>query len=198
MLARDAAQVNLLSEGRLELGLGAGYVPEEFEAAELPFPSARSRVDGLERLTTYLKEYLPDVPVMGAGNGDRLLTMAAGKADIVGLMGYPGRAGSDDPLAERTALIRGAAGTRFPDLELSLMVAGVPIEGSGRPDLTLARRHMPHLSDEQLLALPGMLEGSRTDIATTLADYRDRYSVTYFTVLEPHAEHFADVIAELR
>ena len=40
LLARDAADVHTLSDGRLDLGLGAGYVREEFEAAEMPYPSA--------------------------------------------------------------------------------------------------------------------------------------------------------------
>ena len=44
LLGRDAAHVDLVGDGRLELGLGAGYVQAEFEAAELPFPSARDRV----------------------------------------------------------------------------------------------------------------------------------------------------------
>jgi len=43
LLARDAVDLDLLSDGRLDLGLGAGYVQAEFEAAELPFPSAGSR-----------------------------------------------------------------------------------------------------------------------------------------------------------
>ena len=47
LLARDVAEVDQLSDGRLDLGLGAGYVREEFEAAELPYPSARQRVDYL-------------------------------------------------------------------------------------------------------------------------------------------------------
>jgi probable F420-dependent oxidoreductase len=55
LLARDAAEVDGLSDGRLDLGLGAGYVREEFEAAELPYPTARQRVDYLEHVTTYLK-----------------------------------------------------------------------------------------------------------------------------------------------
>ncbi|EUA50849.1 luciferase-like monooxygenase family protein [Mycobacterium xenopi 3993] len=59
LLARDAAALEVLSEGRLDLGLGAGYVREEFEAAEIPYPSARERVDYLEHVTAYLREHLP-------------------------------------------------------------------------------------------------------------------------------------------
>ncbi|EUA30156.1 luciferase-like monooxygenase family protein [Mycobacterium xenopi 4042] len=77
LLARDAAALEVLSEGRLDLGLGAGYVREEFEAAEIPYPSARERVDYLEHVTAYLREHLPRVPILIAGNGDRLLTVAA-------------------------------------------------------------------------------------------------------------------------
>ncbi len=39
LLARDVTAMRDLTDGRFELGLGAGYVREEFEAAELPFPS---------------------------------------------------------------------------------------------------------------------------------------------------------------
>ncbi|MFZ3348259.1 LLM class flavin-dependent oxidoreductase, partial [Mycobacterium sp.] len=56
LLARDAAEVDQLSGGRLDVGLGAGYVREEFEAAELPYPSARQRVDYLEHVTTYIEK----------------------------------------------------------------------------------------------------------------------------------------------
>jgi hypothetical protein len=42
------------------------------------------------------------------------------------------------------------------------------------------------------------LHGGPNDIADTLRDYRDRYCLSYFTVMEFHAEHFAQVIAQLR
>ena len=40
LLSRDLRELDKLSDGRLEIGLGTGYVKEEFEAAELPYPSA--------------------------------------------------------------------------------------------------------------------------------------------------------------
>ena len=42
LLARDVGALRDLSGGRFELGLGAGYVREEFEAAELPYPAPGS------------------------------------------------------------------------------------------------------------------------------------------------------------
>jgi probable F420-dependent oxidoreductase len=196
LLARDAAAVNDLSDGRLELGLGAGYVREEFEAAELPYPSAGQRVDYLEHVTLYMKEHHPSIPILIAGNGNRLLTIAAQHADIIGLTGANDR-GVGDPLAERIDFVRAAAGDRFADLELNLAITAVS-DSSGKPDLSMTRRYAPNLSDEQLLALPAVLSGSPRDIADTLRGYRETYGLTSVTVQEHHAETFAKVIAEFR
>jgi probable F420-dependent oxidoreductase len=197
LLARDVAAVDLLSDGRLELGLGAGYVREEFEAAELPYPSAGQRVDYLTRVTTYLKKHQPSVPILIAGNGNRLLTVAAQHADAIGLTGANPR-GIGDPLAERVEFVRTAAGGRFKDLELNLAITAMPSDNSGIPDLSLTRRYAPTSSDEELLAMPAVLSGSPRDIADTLRGYRETYGLTSFTVQEPHAQAFAKVIAEFR
>jgi probable F420-dependent oxidoreductase len=197
LLARDAGAVDLLSDGRLEVGLGAGYVREEFEAAELPYPSARQRVDHLQHMTAYLKQHLPTVPILIAGNGNRLLTVAARYADIIGLTGAT-VAAVDDPLAERVEFVRAAAGDRFTDLELNLAITAVPTDSSGVPDLSLTRRYEPGRSDEELLRRPAVLSGSPRDMADRLRAYRDDYGLTSFTVQENHAESFAKVIAELR
>ena len=87
LLARDVQALRDLSDGRFELGLGAGYARDEFEAAELPYPGARQRIEYLAHVTEYMREHLPDVPILIAGNGDRLLTVAAQQANIIGLTG---------------------------------------------------------------------------------------------------------------
>lgn len=189
LLARDAGEVDQLSGGRLDLGLGAGYVREEFEAAELPYPTARERVDHLEHVTTYLKKHLPKMPILIAGNGNRLLTIAAQHADIIGLTGA-------SSLADRIEFVRNAAGDRFADLELNLAITAVPSGDSEQADLALTRRFMD-LSDEELLALPSVLSGSPSGIADTLRSYRENYGLTSFTFQENHVDTIAKVIAEL-
>ena len=199
LLARDAVDTDLLSDGRLELGLGTGYVREEFEAAEIPYPSAGERVAHLRHTTTYLKNVAPSIPLLIAGNGDKVLTIAAQLADIIGLTGggIPEKPG-DDPLAERVDFVRAAAGGRFGDLELNLAITAVPTDSSGVPDLTLTRAYFPDASDEQLLAMPTVLQGSPGEMADTLRAQRERYGITYFTVQDYHGENFSRVIEALR
>ena len=199
LLARDAVDTDLLSDGRLELGLGTGYVREEFEAAEIPYPSAGQRVDHLRHTTTYLKNVAPSIPVLIAGNGDRVLRIAARHADIIGFTGGGIPTSTDpDPMAERVEFVRAEAGDRVDELEFNLAITGVPTDSSGIPDLTLTRAYFPDASDEQLLAMPTVLRGTPRDIADTLRSLRDRYGTTYFTVQDYHGEYFAQVINELR
>ncbi|AFM19017.1 putative F420-dependent oxidoreductase, MSMEG_2516 family [Mycolicibacterium chubuense NBB4] len=199
LLARDVAALRDLSGGRLELGLGTGYVEEEFAAAGIPFPSARERVDHLRETTEYIAEHLPDVPIMIAGNGDRVLRIAARSADIIGLTGGDRPAGADeDPLADRIAFVQQAAGERFGDLELNIAVTAMPLDGSGMPDLTIPRHFLPGLSDDELLRHPGVLSGSTDEIAERVRGYRDTYGIGYVTVQDRHAEAFGKVIALLK
>ncbi|MDV3129891.1 LLM class F420-dependent oxidoreductase [Mycobacterium sp. 21AC1] len=196
LLARDVAALRDLSGGRFEVGLGAGYVREEFDAAELPFPSARERIDYLRHVTEHLREHVPDVPILIAGNGDRLLTVAAETADIVGLTG--GSHVDNDPLAERISFLRNAAGERSDALELNIAITAMPAPDSEMPNLALPRRFLPDLTDEQLLRHPGVLSGSVGAMADKLRGLREKYGISYVIVQANHADAFAKVIAELR
>jgi probable F420-dependent oxidoreductase len=198
LLARDVTALDKLTDGRIELGLGAGYVKEEFEAAELPFPSARSRVDHLAHVTGYLRQHLPTVPILIAGSGDRVVTLAAQQADIIGLTGHRANSTVVYPLEERIEFVRAAAGDRFHDIELNLVINAVPADGSGVPDLSESRRYVPTLSDDELLKLPSVLSGTVRDMADKLRHFRDAYGLTYFTVHQKHIQSFSKVIAELR
>lgn len=112
LLARDAAAVDILTSGRLELGLGAGHARVEFEAVGLDYDRPALRIERLEAAIPIVRTLLaggtvdddptydvadaslgfaaaqPTVPVMIGGNGDRVLRLAAEQADIVGLTGF--------------------------------------------------------------------------------------------------------------
>src|SRR5262249_50804990 len=110
-LAKEAATLDLLSEGRLELGIGAGWHQAEYDQVGLPFASASVRIERLTEALTILKQFFtqdsvtfagthyhvteltafpkpmqrPHPPIFMGGGGKRLLTLASQQADIVGL-----------------------------------------------------------------------------------------------------------------
>jgi probable F420-dependent oxidoreductase len=201
-LARDVADVWRLTDGRFELGLGAGYVEEEFAAAGVPFGTPGSRLRKLTGLLTETRQLLeaqddkPVPPVMLAGAGDRILTMAAREADIISfpITACFGPGAPEEPLAARVELVRAAAAGR--DIELNLFVAGVG-DSPDAVDLSVISK-ATGLSNEKLAELPGVLIGSPAEIAERLLRYREQYDLSYISVLEPHLAAFAKVIPLLK
>jgi probable F420-dependent oxidoreductase len=117
LLAREVATADLLTDGRLELGLGAGHMKWEFDAAGMEWEPFAARVDRLERTIEELGRLfagggyeqraelrdtygLPELepvqkrgfggsgpPLLIGGTGDSVLRLAARHADIFGLAG---------------------------------------------------------------------------------------------------------------
>ncbi|RJO73673.1 TIGR03621 family F420-dependent LLM class oxidoreductase [Nocardia panacis] len=215
LLARDIATVDQLTDGRFEVGLGAGpnFAKPEFELAGLPFPSGGKRIEYLgetirEIRALFAKDHVPAVnrhiPLLVAGHGNRVVRLAAEHADTVSLAGVdiPADIDSDETgraaLAERVEYVRAAAGSRFADIELGLMIQAVDLHGSGEPDLTLPRMFNQGLTDAQLRHLPGFLSGSASDIADTLRHYRDTYALSHYAVTETDMTALAKAIELLR
>jgi probable F420-dependent oxidoreductase len=220
LLAREVATVDQLTDGRLELGLGTGYVRTEFEAAGVPWTSAGERVDNLIKTVDEVYGKLTDpefrpatvqpggVPLMIAGNGDRVLRLAAEKATIVGFSGAvsgatsadkPSGLISPDAFTERVKYVQAAAGARAQDLEFNVLVHVVEVADAapGRVD-ELHNNFGGSLSVEEFLDLPTVLIGTPQRIAEHLKQQRARLGITNFTVLEWNMEAFAKVIEQLR
>src|SRR2546430_9018955 len=67
MLAKEAATLDVLSGGRLELGLGAGWMKPEYDRAGMIFDRAGIRIDRMEESIQILKGLFADGPVEFAG-----------------------------------------------------------------------------------------------------------------------------------
>jgi probable F420-dependent oxidoreductase len=63
VIVREAATIDLLSDGRLELGLGAGWLVGEYEAIGMPFDPAPTRIERLEEMVHLAKALFADGPV---------------------------------------------------------------------------------------------------------------------------------------
>jgi F420-dependent oxidoreductase-like protein len=58
VLAKTAATLDQMSDGRFELGLGAGWMANEYAAYGIPFPSIGVRMDMLEEAVQIIKSML--------------------------------------------------------------------------------------------------------------------------------------------
>ncbi|HJP77570.1 MAG TPA: TIGR03621 family F420-dependent LLM class oxidoreductase [Pseudonocardiaceae bacterium] len=202
-LARDVADVHRLTDGRFELGLGAGYMPAEFEAVGVPFGTGGERVRKLTDLLTATRARLAELPdrpippIMLSGAGDRMLALAGREADIFSfsiMAGITPGLTPEEALARRVQALREAAGDR--DVELNLFVAAVA-ESLDTLDLTIIR-NASGFDDEALVQLPGVQVGAPQEIAERLLRYREEFGLNYISVLEPHLATFAKVIKHLR
>lgn len=110
-LAWEALTIDSISDGRFELGLGAGHTPQEFDATGIERRSARARKSDLGEQVEIIRRLLDGetvshdgtahsinhaslgrstatrVPILVGGNGTQLLGHAGAHADIIGLQG---------------------------------------------------------------------------------------------------------------
>jgi probable F420-dependent oxidoreductase len=133
ILAKEVATLDVLSNGRMELGLGAGFSQAEYAQAGLSFDPPSVRVDRLEEairvlrgcfaegpLTFMGKHYTvraldsfpkpaqrPHPPILIGASGKRMLSIAAREADIIGLQTTSTAGGilSDDSTARLAPVV---------------------------------------------------------------------------------------------
>ena len=72
VLAKEVSVLSRLSDGRFELGIGAGDFFEEQRAWGLPIPDAAARIDGLAETVTALQQVWRGGPVTTTGDHVRL------------------------------------------------------------------------------------------------------------------------------
>lgn len=218
LLARDVATADALTGGRLELGLGTGYVQAEHDTAGLPYGSPRERVDQLARTVREVERLLgsaehlprpaqPRVPLLLGGNGDRVLRLTAEHADIASFTARRPVPGSTtgqlfpltpEELDEKIARYRKFAVGRPEPAELNLLVQLVAVTGDRERALQPLVDRVPGLTMDLALVMPIALTGTLEEITAQVRAQRDRYGFTYLTVLEPFLEEFAPVMEALR
>jgi probable F420-dependent oxidoreductase len=115
VLAKEAATLDLLSDGRLEMGIGAGWSETEYNAMGLTFDRPGRRIARLAEVASLIKAHCggdeldcsgdfvhvrgyagtprpvqrPHPPIMIGGGGPRMLAFAGREADIVSMSSVP-------------------------------------------------------------------------------------------------------------
>ncbi|CAB4550794.1 unannotated protein [freshwater metagenome] len=111
VLAKELATMDVLSDGRLELGIGAGWMISDYEQMGIPYDSAKIRIDRFVEGIKVIKGAMaqgpfsfsgehytitgyngtpkpiqaPCPPILIGGGGKRVLSIAAREADIIGI-----------------------------------------------------------------------------------------------------------------
>jgi probable F420-dependent oxidoreductase len=140
VLAQELATIDAITDGRLEIGIGAGWNRDEYVAAGMSFDPAPERVTRMQATVGMLKQALgegridheadaaypaihqeglptgvqrPHPPIMVGGGGPRVLRYAAREADIVAIdpRALPG-GGSDEADVTEAAVDRKIAWIR--------------------------------------------------------------------------------------
>jgi probable F420-dependent oxidoreductase len=231
VLAKEVASVDVLSGGRVELGLGAGWMNTDYEQSGIPKDPAGVRVDRMEEAISVLKGCFaddafsfegehyritgldglpkpaqrPHPPLLIGGGGRRVLSIAAREAQIVGInpalrSGNVDAEAAQDGVAELTDeklhWVRDAAGDRFDDIELNMLVLATVVTDD-RTGTAEMMAPLFGLTPDALGWYPHALVGSVEQIRDDLIARRDRWGVSYWVFQGDALDTLAPVVAEL-
>jgi probable F420-dependent oxidoreductase len=226
-LVKEAATLDVLSNGRLEFGIGAGWSAHEYEAMGLPFASPGERISKLKEVVALFKAQCagdlididgrqvkvagytglpesvqrPHPPIMIGGSKPRVLSYAAREADIVSINNVEYRLNSDGLTPDEEARRR---------IEWVRSAAGerfpdLDIEASPfftrvTDDVAGAARDITStigLPEEGFAEHPNVLLGSVAQMVDRLQARREIYGVNYVTVQQGEIDNFAPIVERL-
>jgi probable F420-dependent oxidoreductase len=231
VLAKEAATLDLLSDGRLELGLGAGWMNTDYEQSGIPKDPAGVRIDRLEEALDVIeglfgdgpfdydgKHYditgldglpkpmqKPRPPFIIGGGGKRVLSLAARRAEIVGIApraatgavdAESAATGTGEETDKKLAWVREAAGGRYDDVEINvLLFAVVPADDPGPTYEMLAG--IFGIDPSEGPQVPHVLVGTTDAMCEALIERRERWDMSYIVCQGDTIDAMAPVVAKL-
>ena len=187
-VVRESSALQLLSDGRFELGIGTGRPDAEQEAGQLgvPWGTAAERIKQVERVIKAVRERVEPAPqVIVTAAGPRILAAAGRLADRVALVLRP--MADEQELTAAVDRARAAGATK-----LSQQLSGL----AGRLPAWLSHSGL----DPRVLAdagAVGMLTGAPAEMADTIARRTEQFGIDEYVVPGELAEYFAPVISRL-
>ncbi|WP_433441409.1 TIGR03621 family F420-dependent LLM class oxidoreductase [Nonomuraea sp. CA-141351] len=224
VLAKEAATLDLLSGGRLEVGIGTGWMAGDYEGAGLALEPPGVRVERLREAVAVLKGLWEDEPfsfqgkhyridrldqrpkpvrkprppIVLGGGGARMLRLAAEEADVVniGMRVRPDGSGPDEKDGGLKAFL--------DKLEVVREAAGERYDGLelGTSVMQAGERKAVEAwsaaDSSSLGETPQVLLGTRADIIDKLRYWRGEHDISYFVVHhERDLDTFAPIVEEL-
>ncbi len=224
VLAQELATIDAITNGRLEIGIGAGWNRQEYAAAGLPFDAPGERVTRMQATVAMLKQALgdgridheadaaypaihqdglptsvqrPHPPIMIGGGGPRMLRYAAREAGIIGI---DPRAGDPTDITEaavdrKIAWIREAAGDRWAQLEINIALFELDPDYHTRSGPPPPRAR--GISDAEMSRSPHYLVGDASEMIDTLLERRDRWGISYIALRPEHLDALTPILSVL-
>lgn len=227
MLAKELATLDFFAGGRLEIGLGAGWMANEYEAIGIPFHPAGERIARLEETVGLIRAFasgeelavdgehvhavgFSGVPsfaraprILVGGGSPRILRAAGRLADIVSV-NFDNGAGRLGPeaigsgVAEATEQKVGWVREGAGDREVELgITAYFTFVTDDRDGLLAKLAPRFGMTPEQLAGHGHALVGSVDQICDELVARRERLGISYVTVIGTVMEAFAPVVSRL-
>jgi probable F420-dependent oxidoreductase len=216
LLAKEAATVDVLSEGRLDLALGTGWYEPDYRMLGISLDSPGDRVSRLEESICLIKRLWteeqvshtgrwytvtdvsivpqptqqPHPPIMIGGSRPRMLRLGGREADIVSIAGGY----SAEEMDERIDIVRDAAGPRLGEIELNTTVTVAVVDD---PEPLYREAESDGMTVSQIIESPNYLYGSLDSLRDQLLVRRKRFGLTYYVVNEEAFEAFAPLAREL-
>ena len=225
--AKEAATADVLTGGRLEVGLGAGWMMADYEKTNIPFEAPGVRYERLRETVKIVKAFFteeaavtfhgkhyqvdnldaspkttqkPHPPIMIGGRQKRMLGLAAREADIVSISMLDRRTPGGPPVptfAEKIEWVKAAAGERFGAIEIHANSGGTNVTDNQQEALEAVATRA-QIPVEDVLKSPANLIGSVDAIVDQLLRWRETCHVSYFVLQARIADSFAPVIAKLQ
>jgi probable F420-dependent oxidoreductase len=226
MLAKEIATLDLLSGGRVDMGLGAGWLEEDYTKTGITSwdpPGVRLRrlkesVSVLRHLfaggsVTHRGEFyeLDDfrsypapvqspVPLMIGGRGKQMLSFAAREAQILSVLAATSEGGNRlAGFEEQLRWVEEAGAWERDDFTLGIRIHSGRVAEPGQSGREVAEQYAVELGMplEDVLASPFMVVGDASMIRDHLIEVSERYRATYMTVSEGLAWPLASIVEEL-
>ena len=231
MLAKELATLDRLSDGRLEVGMGAGWLITDYQQGGIRMDRPGLRIDRLEEAISVLEgcfadgpfdfqgnhywitgldsqpkpHQRPRPPLMVGGGGPRILSLAARRANIVGLNASlragvvdqrVGSTATAEATDEKLAVVRGAAGPRFDHIEMQTLVQVAMIDSDRTAIISLLASGFG-LTAEQGMVTPHALVGTVDECCEQLESQRERWGISHITLPFGSTEAMAPVVERL-
>jgi alkanesulfonate monooxygenase SsuD/methylene tetrahydromethanopterin reductase-like flavin-dependent oxidoreductase (luciferase family) len=208
VFARECAAVDVLTNGRFELGIGAGWLDRDYESTGIPFDRGRVRVARLAEAVTLMKRLFieeqvtfagehytvekaecrpktvqqPYPPFLIAGGGPDILAIDPAKFQL-------------ETMREQIAIVQAAAGDRFGEIELSMFLDCTLTDDREKTIVELAEKAKVDPEVTRNNAYRGI--GTLREIRDHIVRVRDAIGITYFCLRGPDVESLGPIVSEL-